>query len=109
MLGNYSGKGRGNSIETTPPLQIVDDVTKYCFNATLRSINISINTTIVIEGTINLVNISGGWMSSYIYHTGVIPYIAAVSVLSILAFVGFSLALVFGVIACIIYRRYCYN
>ena len=60
MLGNYSGEGRGNSIETTPPLQIVDDVTKYCFNATLRSINISINTTIVIEGTINLVNISGG-------------------------------------------------
>ena len=62
MLGVYSGKGRGSSIETTPPLQIVDDVTKYCFNATLSIINIGIviNTTIVIEGTINLVNISGG-------------------------------------------------
>lgn len=62
FLNVYSGKDRGNSIETTPPLQIVDGVTQYCFNATLSSIDISItiNTTIVIQGTINIVNFSGG-------------------------------------------------
>ena len=65
MLGNCSDEGHGNSIETTPPLQVVDDIIKYCFNATLRSINISINTTIVIGGTINLVNKSGGKYTVY--------------------------------------------
>ena len=62
LLGVYSGDGLGNSLQTTPSLKIVDNVTKYCFNATLNSINISImiNTTIVIDGTINLVNFSGG-------------------------------------------------
>ena len=47
-----------------------------------------------------------------IYHELVTPnkisIIAAASVLSILATIGFSLAFAFGVIACIIYRRF-YN
>ena len=61
-LGVYSGEGHGNLLETIPQLQAVDGVTEYCFNATLSSIDISImiNMTIVIEGTINLVNFGGG-------------------------------------------------
>lgn len=52
----YSGVNNTDTIQTTPPIQIIDGVTEYCFSVKASNVNGTLGQT-VVEGTLNLISI----------------------------------------------------
>lgn len=60
FLDCYSGVSNTNEIQTTPPIEIINGVTEYCFSAIASKVNGTLDQTVVIEGTLNLTPICNG-------------------------------------------------